>query len=210
MKEVILIAYSGHAYVAADIFFQMGKKVIAYCDTFEKEINPYQLRYLGQESTDKSIEYILKNDYFIAIGNNIIRHRIYEELTSKTQLPINAIHPSAVISPTSHVGEGIMIGANSTINALAKIGDGVILNTACIIEHECQIGAFSHIAPGAVLCGDIKIGENTFIGANSVVKQGITIGKNVVIGAGSVVLKNIPDNVVAVGNPAKVIKSNTI
>ncbi len=53
---------------------------------------------------------------------------------------------------------------------------------------------------------DVVIGENTWIGANVVIVPGIKIGKNVVIGAGSVVTKDIPDNVIAVGNPCRVLR----
>lgn len=53
----------------------------------------------------------------------------------------------------------------------------------------------------------IKIGREVWLGANVVVLPGVTIGDNVVIGAGSVVTKSLPANVVAVGNPCKVIKS---
>lgn len=56
---------------------------------------------------------------------------------------------------------------------------------------------------------DVHIGENTWIGAGSIILPGITIGKNVVIGAGSVVTRDIPDNVVAVGNPCNVLRNVT-
>jgi acetyltransferase-like isoleucine patch superfamily enzyme len=52
------------------------------------------------------------------------------------------------------------------------------------------------------------VGENSFVGAKSVIRENITIGKNVIIGAGSVVVKDIPDNVKVVGNPARFIKYN--
>ncbi|MCG6282651.1 DapH/DapD/GlmU-related protein, partial [Vibrio diabolicus] len=52
----------------------------------------------------------------------------------------------------------------------------------------------------------IHIGRNVWIGANSVVLPGVTIGENSVIGAGSVVTKDIPSNVVAVGNPCRVVR----
>ena len=57
------------------------------------------------------------------------------------------------------------------------------------------------------ISGAVNIGELSFIGISSTIIQGVNIGKNVTIGAGSVVLKDIPDNVIAVGNPAKIIKS---
>ena len=52
------------------------------------------------------------------------------------------------------------------------------------------------------------IGNQTFIGANSIVLPGIKVGNNCIVGSGSVVTKDVPDNSVAVGNPARIIKSN--
>lgn len=63
-----------------------------------------------------------------------------------------------------------------------------------------------HIAPGVVLAGNVTVGENSFIGANSVLKQDVKIGSGVTVGAGSVVIKDIPDNEIWVGNPAKKLK----
>lgn len=53
---------------------------------------------------------------------------------------------------------------------------------------------------------DVRIGENTWIGAGAVIVPGVTVGKNCVIGAGSVVTRDIPDGVVAVGNPCRVLR----
>ena len=57
------------------------------------------------------------------------------------------------------------------------------------------------------ISGAINIGELSFIGIGATIIQGIKIGKNVTIGAGSVVIKDILDNVIALGNPAKIIKN---
>lgn len=56
---------------------------------------------------------------------------------------------------------------------------------------------------------DIEIGDNVWIGGNTCIMPGVKIGKNVVIGGGSVVTKDIPDNMIAVGNPCKVIREIT-
>ncbi len=57
--------------------------------------------------------------------------------------------------------------------------------------------------------GKVTIGDNVWIGGNACIMPGVTIGNNVVIGAGSVVTKDIPDNVIAAGNPCKIIRTVT-
>ena len=200
-KPVAIVGYSGHAYVIIDILLSSGRLVTAYCDQEAKEFNPYHLDYLGRESD--VVNKLKKFDFFACVGHNGIREKIHTQLSKYLGNPINAIHPSAVISASVKIGDGVMIAANATLNPLVEIGQGVICNTSTSIDHECIIGDFSHIAPGAVLCGNVTVGRGSFIGANSVVRQGITIGNNVIIGAGTVVVKDIPDNALVIGNPAR-------
>jgi sugar O-acyltransferase (sialic acid O-acetyltransferase NeuD family) len=202
-KPVAIVGYSGHAYVIIDILLNAGRLVTAYCDAEEKTINPYHLTYLGKEM--EVIDKLRQFDFFACVGHNGIREKIHTQLSQFLGDPINAIHPSAVISASVKMGEGVMIAANATLNPLVTLGRGVICNTSSSIDHECAVGDFCHIAPGAVLCGNVQVGRSTFIGANSVIKQGIVIGNNVTIGAGTVVIKDIPDNTTVVGNPAKTL-----
>ncbi len=201
---MILIGYSGHSYVVHGIYDALGIKVIGYFDKEEKSYNPYNLKYFGKESSEEAFSVLQNDKFFIAIGDNAIRKKIFENFASRGSLPVNAIHPSAIIDPTSILASnGIMISSNVSINALSKIGKAVICNTGSIIEHECEVGDFVHIGPGAVLCGNVSVGKETFIGANAVIRQGVQIGVNCTIGAGAVVIKDIPDNSVIAGNPSK-------
>lgn len=203
-RELLLVGYSGHAYVACDIFLSSHRVPVAYLDNEMKVNNPYQLEYLGNEYDDNVIKVLKGKNYFVAIGDNKIRKKVTEFIQKETfKKPDNAIHKNSSISLTSIIGQGVMVGNGAIINACSIIGDGVICNTQSVIEHECQIGAFCHIGPCAVLCGNVIVGENSFIGARSVVKEGVSIGDNVVIGAGTVVINDIPSNSKVVGNPHK-------
>lgn len=108
---------------------------------------------------------------------------------------------------------GVRIGENCSINTdyidyghgfLVSIGDNVtIAVNAMILTHDASTKPFL----GYSKVGSVSIGNDVFIGAGSIILPGVSIGKNVIIGAGSVVIRDIPDNSVAVGNPAKVIGS---
>jgi sugar O-acyltransferase (sialic acid O-acetyltransferase NeuD family) len=201
---MVLIGYSGHAFVVYGIFKAAGKNVTGYCDVAEKAYNPFNLPYFGTENSGTGLDAIKASGYFIAVGDNGLRRKIFESLQKNNLLSANAIHPSAVIDASANIAtQGVMIAANATINPLASIATGAICNTSCIIEHECVVGEFSHIGPGAVLCGNVKIGAGSFVGANAVIRQGITIGNSAMIGAGAVVVKDVPDGATVIGVPAR-------
>lgn len=75
------------------------------------------------------------------------------------------------------------------------------------ITHDGGTLLYRHIVPDLEITKPIKVGNDVYIGNNVIILPGVTIGNHVVIGAGAVVSKNIPDNAVAVGIPAKVIKT---
>jgi sugar O-acyltransferase (sialic acid O-acetyltransferase NeuD family) len=205
MSDIVLVGYSGHGLVVADSLLQMGVNIVGYLDKREIEHNPYRLPYLGFENNSSCLEQIKQNRllFFVAIGDNSIRRKVFHNFVSEQLASSTVFHPSCIVSDKGKIGVGTFIGPRAIVNSMAIIGTGVILNTGCIVEHECLVEDFVHVAPGAVLAGSVRVGEGSFIGAGSVIKNGVSIGNNVVIGAGAVVVKDIADNQVWFGNPAK-------
>ena len=109
------------------------------------------------------------------------------------------------------LGEGIWVGCNSVIlNGYKKpttIEDHVKISSLTNIGHDSRIGSYTRIASGVMIAGYADIGKRSFIGQGVKIKERLKVGNCTIIGQGSNVLKDIPDNVIAFGNPCKVIKS---
>lgn len=196
-----LYGASGHAKVIYDSLKESGKIVKALFDDnlLIKEL--LGLPVIGKFNID-----VLKDDeLIISVGINSTRKKIVEKLPKDLKFGI-AIHPSAIISDYSTIGKGTVIMHGAIIQSSAKIGEHCIINTSASIDHDCVIEDFVHISPNACLCGGVTVGEGTQIGAGAVVIPGVKIGKWSVVAAGAVVMKDVPDNVLVLGNPARVIK----
>jgi len=201
----VIIGYSGHAYVVADSFISSGNILSYYTDLKEASNNPFNLYYLGFESSPNFKGWERPLNYILGIGDNKLREKAANLILTKSFQLTNVIDSNALISKSAYIGLGVFASKGVLVNAFSKIGNFTILNTGCIIEHECEIGIAAHIAPGVVLAGNVKVGNRTFIGANSIIKQGIEIGDDVIIGAGSVIIEHVKSNTKLVGNPGRII-----
>lgn len=191
-----LYGASGHAKVIADVFRSNDIEVKGL---FDDNPNIKELIGLPVERTSE-----LKGPLVISIGNNIIRKKIAESILIPFAIGIDK---SAIVSMSAVIHDGTVVMQGAIIQACATIGKHAIVNTAATIDHDCEIGDYVHISPNVTLCGNVKVGEGTHVGAGSVVIQGVKIGAWSVIGAGSVVVCDIPEGVIAYGNPCKIVRT---
>lgn len=204
--DIYLFGASGHGKVIKDILQANGVEIKAFLDD-NLSLNECSGCNVLHDATGLS-------PIIVSIGVNRIRKNIVDRLilqASKngTELKFGtAIHPTAIISPSAKIGEGTVVMPGVIINADAVIGKHCIINTGATVDHECIIEDFCHIAPGVNISGCTTIGEGTWIGVGSSIIQCLNIGKNCMVGAGSIVVKDIPDNVIAYGNPCRIIRNN--
>ena len=209
--QFVLWGSAGHAKVLADLICLRGGKVIALFDNNPETAPsvPGAVLYHGKEglrqwlASQKSLENI---GAALAIGGARGKDRQDIAQTIKEaglSLP-TLVHPSAAVAGSANIDIGSQVLANTVVAADAVIGKLCIVNNSSNVDHECILANGVHIAPGAVLCGCVTVGENSMVGAGAVVLPNIKIGKNVLVGAGAVVTRDIPDNCIVTGNPARV------
>jgi acetyltransferase EpsM len=211
MPQLIFLGAGGIAIVAADIARCLGFEIAGFLDDQpEKHGTVFcGAQVLGSfemlpELRQRGIEHAV-----IAFGNCLGRLKFAQKaLADGFTLP-NLIHPSAIISREAAIGHGAIMMPGTIVNAGSRIGTNIILNTAASIDHDCTIGDGVHIGPGSRLSGLVTVGTATYIGVGSVIRESIKIGGNVLLGAGAVVVRDIPDDVVAYGLPAKVVRANS-
>jgi len=210
-KKVVLIGGGGHCKVVISILKKLDNFEIAgIIDNYKADSFINEIKIIGTDDDLKDIYKSGIHNALITVGStkdNAKRYRLFnmaKEIGYK--FPV-IISPEAIIDKSVKIDEGTVVMPGSIINIDSSIGKNCIINTSSIIEHDCKIGNHCHVAPGVHISGEANIGELSFLGIGATIIQGIKIGKNVTIGAGSVVIKDISDNVIAVGNPAKIIKS---
>lgn len=212
MEQIFIFGAGGHAKVVLDVIEKQGlyePVFIVDDDPALKGTTFFGYSVLGgREDLLAAKPSALAAKCLVAIGDNVKRLNVAQWLEEHDYELISAVHPSV------QLGRGVAIGVNSVvmagcvINSDTKIGNSVIVNTAATIDHDCTIGDGVHIAPGCHLCGNVSLGPATLLGAGTIVSPGITIGGSTIVGAGSVIIENLPEHVVAVGHPAKIVKRN--
>jgi sugar O-acyltransferase (sialic acid O-acetyltransferase NeuD family) len=146
--------------------------------------------------------------FCLGVYNPSIKKTLVNRYNLDIDKAINVIHSTLSKSDTVILGGGILINSLVSIAAHTIIGNYVSINRHVSIGHHTTIENYTSINPGVNIAGNVIIGEGTTIGMGANVLNKIKIGSNTIVGAGSVVTKDLPDNVVAYGNPCKIIRDN--
>lgn len=206
MKSLAILGAGGHGKVVADAAVCAGWNDVVFFDDGWPQLNQVEIwKVVGNTAL-----FMANLDRFdgiiIAIGDNLKRYRMIMDLVKRNIALKTIIHPSAVVSRLTKIGEGSVVFANAVVNPSTQIGNGVIINTAATVDHDCKLGDGVHLSPGVHLGGGVEVGNLTWIGLGASVRHKIKLGSQVMVGAGAAVVCDVPDNVQVVGVPAKVIK----
>lgn len=212
MKNIVLFGGGLHANVCIDIFLKEGKYNIVGIIDSKAEVGSTMFGYPVIGRQENIVELKKKHNIdagFVTIGDNYARKYVRDAIVNL--IPdftfVNAIHPSVSIGRNVKLGVGIVMMPGVIVNTEAVIEDFCILNTGAQLEHNCFMGEYSHLSAGSITGGKVRIGRFSAITLGVIIVDRVSIGENTVVGSGAVVLKDLPDNVLAYGNPAVVVRT---
>lgn len=144
---------------------------------------------------------------FVPIGNNNVRVRILKEFERNGYEIPSFIHKDTIIHSSVKIGKAVYILPGTNIMPLTEIGDYTMISMGVNIAHHNVIEEGCFFSQGTNIGASMHIYKLAYVGISATLMTGVkTIGNNSLIGAGAVVIKDVPDNAVMAGVPAKILK----
>jgi sugar O-acyltransferase (sialic acid O-acetyltransferase NeuD family) len=204
METVWVIGGGGHAKVVIATLFATGEFKVA--GVLDDDVTRRGDRVLGVEIVgDTRLATLVRFEVeraVIAIGSNSARAAVADRCDGWFTWA-SVVHPCAYVAPGVTIGEGTVILAGAIVQPDTALGRHTIINTACSVDHDSVLGDFTHIAPGARLAGGVRVGTGSLIGIGAVLLPGRSVGSWATVGAGSVVVRDVADQTVVRGVPAR-------
>lgn len=219
MKKVIIIGGKGLAVVVAEHIQEAAEKYgmdiavlgFAFDDpAYAGGINGWPVLCGTREAYPKYRED--KDVYFVFTmwRPDLMKERT--ELRDSYGIPedrfLTFVHPTASVCRSAELSPGVIVNAGCVIQSNVKVGFGCVLDSKCMVGHDSLIGKNNYLGVCSCIGSGIEVGGCNFIGMNSTYKPGIKIGSNNIIGMCSAVLKDVGDDKVLAGVPARAIKRN--
>lgn len=215
MKKLVILGGRGIGMIAASVANDLGNyevlgflnDVVPVGDT----VGVYKKHKVIGTSND--ISSFLDDEnimFFIGYIGMKSEKEIFEKI-NKFEIPSHRfatlIHPSAII-PKGYcsIGNGVLMAPLVQISPDTTIEDNCILLPNSFLGHDSTMKRFSHITANSVVGGNVTLGYGAHVGTNATIRENVKVGDFAIIGSGSVVLKDVPENSIYVGNPAKLLK----
>ncbi len=148
-----------------------------------------------------------ENDLFIvALGDPHAKRKYVEMVKGKGGKFLTLVHPTAMISTNSTLGEGCLVFPNAIISCDITIEDFVTVNAYCVMGHDVYVESYSHLGSVSTFGGFAHIGKEVTMHPKVHISPHVKVGDNAILGAGSVIIRKVPDGVTVYGNPAKKLK----
>jgi UDP-perosamine 4-acetyltransferase len=210
-KPLVIIGSGGHACCMLDVARLVGFSAVGFIDrTQETGAFVNDLPILGGDELLSDKAFMRDHCFAVGIGNPRAR-RLYGELLLHREADCPAIiNPSSFVSAHASVGRGVLLMGMNAVNHGVRLDDFAALDWQVTIGHGAYLGRAVFAGPGSRVAGDVSCDEEVYLGLGCQVIEQVKIGRGSLIGAGSTVIRDIPEAVIAVGSPARVVGENRV
>ena len=148
-----------------------------------------------------------RDRFIIAIGQINLKKKVIKRIKNKCGQFLTLIHPTAIVSNTTHIGEGVVICPFATVSDNVTLDDFVMMNYYSSCGHDSRVGKYSILSPYATVNGEAILEEEVFLGSHSTVRLSKRVGRKSKVSANSAVMQDVPERALVSGVPgvAKVI-----
>lgn len=211
MKDIYIVGVGRNTPVYIDLVESCGYAVAGLYH-FNEELtgkNIHGYKIVGTHADLLSADNLQCKNFALSMGDNRIRHELGIKLRKRGGCTPALINPLAYISRFVEISDGVIVHANSSVQADVSIGEDTVISFNVDIAHNTRIDEACFIAGSSIIGAYTHVESYTFVGVGCTVISGKvgTIGSNAYIGAGSVVTKSVDKYTVVAGNPARVIKT---
>ena len=213
--EILLIGSGSRVKSAIDVVHAAGEHRVSGIvdDTLKPGDTVFNVPVIGPVDDLSSILAQMGIKHVLLVIADIgVRMNAAQRITSLTPdlLFISAVHPSAYIGRDVSLGTGTLVMPGAVIEAGSTIGEHVVIGAHVSIGADGHIGSFVSVGAGAVVAEACSVGSGTSIGIQAGLIKGIVVGTHCAIGMGAMVLESVPDLHVAVGSPAKCVRTRLV
>jgi sugar O-acyltransferase (sialic acid O-acetyltransferase NeuD family) len=213
-SKMLIIGAKGFAKEVLEVLWQADTQIpYAFYDDVSTDLPALvHGRFPVLRSLDEAEQWFTTDRRFVlGVGNPQVRQQLTQKLRRAGGVLTRSVSPKATIGHfDNHFGAGCNIMTGTAITSSVTLEEGVLVNLNCTIGHDAVIGAYSELCPGVHISGHVQVGAACVLGTGAVVLPGVSIGDYAVIGAGSVVTRDVAPYSVAVGAPAKAIKTRAM
>lgn len=207
-KKILVLGTSNYAHVVAEIIAETpGFQMTGFVENLDRSkcvqsISGFPIYWIDDAAS-------LTNDCLaICCLGTVHRSRYIEQARRLGFRFATVIHPTARVPVSAVIGQGCLIEPGVILSTHTRLGDHVRINRGATIGHDTVLGEYCTVQPGANIAGRCTFGEGVYVGIGATVVDNLTVGRLSVIGAGAVVIQDLPEKVLAVGVPAKIVKEN--